>query len=83
MKTCAMLFVKYKNTIKGIEPIFLNQYITKLLKHVLIALKIHGFFFLENISNSIHRYLLNAVCIRLFNVNYSDTTQSCLSHCAT
>ena len=37
------------------------------------------FSFSKNINNSIHRYLKNAVYIRSFNVNYSDTTQSCLS----
>ena len=37
------------------------------------------FSFSKNINNSINRYLKNAVCIRSFNVNYSDTNQSCLS----
>ena len=29
----------------------------------------------ENVNNSIHRYLKNAVCIRSFDANYSNTTQ--------
>ena len=33
------------------------------------------FSFSKNINNSIHWYLKNVVCIRFFNINYSDTTQ--------
>ena len=39
--------------------------------------------FFKNINDSIHRFLKNAVCIRPFNVNYTNTTQSCLTHCGT
>ena len=41
------------------------------------------FSFYKKINNSIHRYLKNAICIIFFNVNYSDTTWSCLFHRAT
>ena len=37
--------------------------------------KIRDFFLSsENINDSIYRFLKNAVCVRSFNVNYSDTT---------
>ena len=39
--------------------------------------------FSKNINNSIYQYLKNAVYLRSFNINYSDTTQSYLSHYAT
>ena len=38
------------------------------------------FSFSKKINYSIHRFLKNVVCMRSFNVNYSNT-QSCLSHC--
>ena len=37
--------------------------------------KTHGFCFSKNINDSIHRFLKNAVCIKYFSINYSDTTQ--------
>ena len=40
--------------------------------------KVHYFFFFKNINDSIHRFLKNAVCIRSFNVNYSNINHSCL-----
>ena len=40
------------------------------------------FLFSKNINNSIRWYLKDAVCIRSFDVNYSDT-QSCSPHCTT
>ena len=47
--------------------------------------QIHDFIFFQKYqySNIIYLFLKKAVCIRSFNVNYSNTTQSCLSHCST
>ena len=65
---------------------------TKYLKHVQIGSMIEVslkkkrfiiFSLSKKINDSIHRFRKYAVCIRPFNVNYSNTAPSGLSHCAT
>ena len=41
------------------------------------------FFLFFNVNDSIYQFLKSTVCITSFKVNYSDTAQSSLSHCAT
>ena len=45
--------------------------------------KIHDFSFSKNINDSVHQFLKNAVCIKPWNINYSDTIQSYLPDYAT
>ena len=44
--------------------------------------KLTIFSFSKNVNNSFHQYLKNKICIKPFNINYSDTIQASLPHSA-